>query len=96
MSQLDDENLRGRIDDLEAMVNGLVIAIAARDIGMTLDTEDPKVKAFYRANVGRPWDARLQKSGAMAGNGYHDAGITGRIEDMAEKLKAELVADAAE
>ncbi|HVI28095.1 hypothetical protein [Hansschlegelia sp.] len=90
MQQSDDENLRGRIDDLEAMVNGLVIAIAARDIGVTLDTRNPKVRDFYKANVARPWDARLQKSGAMAGNGYHDAGITGRIEDMAEKLKADL------
>ncbi len=83
-----EEDLRGRIDDLEAIVNGLMVYIAAKEIGVHLNSDDEKAKDFLRSNVMRPTSSRLKQTGAIAGDGYWDSLASGKIPELREKLQA--------
>jgi len=61
-----DENVvLARIDEIEAVVNGLIFYLSSKESGLELDLDDPKVKDFLRANVTRPFDSRLVFSQAI-------------------------------
>ena len=83
-----EDDVKGRIDDLEAMVNGLMIYIAAKEAGVSLDLDSATTKAFIRANILRPKDARLRQKGVKADDGYWDALASARVRELSEKLKA--------
>jgi hypothetical protein len=83
-----EEDLRGRIDDLEAVVNGLMIYIAAKELGGELDSESAKVKDFLKSNTARPMSSRLKQTGGVAGDGYWDGLPSGKIPSLREKLKS--------
>ncbi|AYD00015.1 hypothetical protein [Neorhizobium sp. NCHU2750] len=91
---MDNRELTTRIFDLEAQINGLMIYIAAKEAGITLDLNDPKTKEFIKANVARDFDARAKllppsdKPGALAGDGYWDGLAAARIPTLVAKLQA--------
>ncbi|WP_139790433.1 hypothetical protein [Rhizobium rhizosphaerae] len=85
--------ITGRIDELEAIVNGLMIYIAAREAGVDLDPEDPKTKEFLKKNVARPFDARLTRPVPGTGptvksaDGFWDSLAPSKIPTLVKKLK---------
>ncbi|MGH2812347.1 MAG: hypothetical protein ACRDI1_06500 [Actinomycetota bacterium] len=65
----------------------MLIYLAAKEAGVALDLKDERTKDFFRANVMRPFDARLTKTGVKAGDGYWDSLASGRIPDLIAKLR---------
>lgn len=87
------DDLLGRIHDLEAVVNGLMIYIAAKEAGVTLDPESDAGKAFLKRNVVRPLEVRkaqYEGSVVVAADGYHDAAAIQRIPHLVQKIKEEI------
>ncbi|SOC47104.1 hypothetical protein SAMN05892877_12711 [Rhizobium subbaraonis] len=88
-------DITGRIDDLEAIVNGLMIYIAAKEAGINLNTEDPKTQDFLKKHVFREMKYRLTRRGVdnggqplvNAGDGYWDSLAAGKIPTLVEELK---------
>lgn len=86
-----ENDVKGRIDDLEARVNGILLYIAAREAGVEPKIDDPKFKEFVASHVTRPWDARLLQQGPKASDGHHDAGAIGAILRYVRELKASFL-----
>ena len=84
---LNEEQILGRIDDIEAMLNGLAIFVAAREADIKLDLEDDRTKAFIKDHLGRSTEFRLQKTGVMAGDGYMDAAAIAKAQKLVRELK---------
>lgn len=91
---MNNNDLLGRIHDLEAVVNGLMIYIAAKEAGVTLDPKSEDGRRFIKSNVARSYETRkaMYEDGSrdLAADGYHDSGPLQRIPDLVEKLRAEF------
>ena len=90
---MNNNDLLSRIHDLEAVVNGLMIYIAAKEAGVTLDADDEKTKQFLKDNAVRPLTNRekmydkSQGAPILAGDGYWDSLAIDRIPGLVQKLK---------
>ncbi|MDV4183277.1 hypothetical protein R1521_32775 [Rhizobium brockwellii] len=90
---MNNNDLLSRIHDLESVVNGLMIYIAAREAGVDLDTSDEKTRQFLQDNVMRPFSVRenMYEKGqgplVLAADGYWEGLASGRIPELVQKLK---------
>ncbi|NZD62913.1 hypothetical protein HX900_17555 [Rhizobium sp. WYCCWR 11290] len=90
---MNNNDLLSRIHDLEAVVNGLMIYIAAKEASVSLNTSDDKTKQFLAQNVIRPLAVRekMYEKGngplVLAADGYWDGLASERIPNLIRKLK---------
>ena len=83
-----NEVVLGRIDQLEAMLNGLFIYLAAKEEGVTLDLSDQKARDFIKDNVLREKQYRLKTTGQVVDDGHGEAMALSIIRDLREALAA--------
>lgn len=87
------DELTTRIDDLEAVVNGLMTYIATKELGLEVSADELDAKSFFKTNVMRQYDARLTKNAptdplvVKAVDGFFDALPFFRIADLKAKLR---------
>jgi len=81
-----------RLDVLEAMLNGALIYIAAREAGITPNVDDPAFRDFVKKHVMYNDKARLKRSGpgplTTPPLGFHDAAAIGRIQTLVEEIRS--------
>ncbi|MGV1856948.1 hypothetical protein [Rhizobium rhizogenes] len=90
---MDTNSLLARIEDLEAQLNGLLIYIAAKEVGITLDPDDQLTKDFLADNAVRPIERRQAEHRhppgpiTLAADGYWEALAAQAIPAISEKLR---------
>ena len=84
-----EQEILGRIDELEGLVNGLMIYIAAKEAGVELDLKEPKTRDFLKSNVMRAREYRINRGGlSMPEDGFIDGGAIARVRDLVKALRS--------
>ncbi|KAF0097833.1 MAG: hypothetical protein FD144_4782 [Rhodospirillaceae bacterium] len=83
-----EDEILGRIDELECLVNGLMIYIAAKEAGIELDPGEPKTRDFLKSHLLRQRQHRLNRTGqTMPEDGFIDAASLSRIQHLVKALR---------
>lgn len=82
-----------RLDVLEAMLNGVMIYVAALKVGITPNVDDPDFRDFVKKHVLYNDKARLKKGGpgphTTPALGFNDAAAIARIQSLVEEIQSE-------
>jgi hypothetical protein len=82
---VDTQEMARRIDALEALVNGLMIYIAAKEAGIELDDDSADTKTLVKDNLYRQSKHRLSNVGE--GDGFNELASIGRIQELVAQLR---------